>query len=62
MGLHMMPDKRLFLGVRQSATGLIWEHRLNERQEMAAMAIAQTRGVADIVARVLAGRGMSYLR
>ena len=58
MGLHMMPDKRLFLGVRQSATGLIWEHRLNERQEMAAMAIAQTRGVADIVARVLAGRGI----
>jgi single-stranded-DNA-specific exonuclease len=51
-------DKRIFLGVKRSATGLCWGHRLTERQEMGALAIAQTHGVPDIVARVLAGRGV----
>ena len=55
----MMGDKRLFLDVRQSATGLSWEHRLTERQDMVALAIAQGHGVPDIVARVLAGRGVT---
>ena len=54
-----MAEKRNFLGVKRSATGLSWEHRLDERQEMAALAIAQGHGVSDIVARVLAGRGVS---
>lgn len=54
-----MADKRIFLGVRRSATGLCWEHRLTEREEMAALAIAQSYGVPDIVARVLAGRGVT---
>jgi single-stranded-DNA-specific exonuclease len=54
----MTTEKRYFLGVRRSATGLAWEHRLNDRQEMAALAIAQGHGVPDIVARVLAGRGV----
>lgn len=54
-----MADKRIFLGVKRSATGLRWEHRLNERQEMAALTIAQSHGVPDIVARVLAGRGVT---
>ncbi len=56
---RMMGDKRLFLDVRQSATGLSWEHRLTERQDMVALAIAQGHGVPDIVARVLAGRGVT---
>ena len=51
-------EKRSFLGVKRSVTGLAWEHRLNERQEMAALAMAQGHGVPDIVARVLAGRGV----
>jgi single-stranded-DNA-specific exonuclease len=51
-------DRRFFLDVRRSATGLAWGHRLSERQELTALAIAQTHGVADIVARVLAGRGV----
>ncbi|MDX8459911.1 single-stranded-DNA-specific exonuclease RecJ [Mesorhizobium humile] len=55
----MSGEKRLFLDVRQSATGVSWEHRLTERQDMAALAIAQGHGVPDIVARVLAGRGVS---
>ncbi|MGD9916320.1 MAG: single-stranded-DNA-specific exonuclease RecJ, partial [Rhizobiaceae bacterium] len=50
--------KRQFLGVRRSATGLSWEHRLSERQEAIAMAIAQGHGTGDLVARVLAGRGV----
>lgn len=54
----MTDDRRFFLDVRRSATGLAWSHRLSERQERAALAIAQTHGVADIVARVLAGRGV----
>jgi len=54
-----MAEKRIFLGVKRSATGLCWEHRLNERQEMAALTIAQSHGVPDIVARVLAGRGVT---
>ena len=55
----MTGEKRLFLDVRRSAGGLAWTHRLSERQDMAALAIAQNHGVPDIVARVLAGRGVS---
>ncbi len=53
----MVPQTlRLFLGIRASATGIAWEHRLSERQENVALAIAQGHGISDIVARVLAGR------
>ncbi|MGB6119868.1 MAG: DHH family phosphoesterase, partial [Mesorhizobium sp.] len=52
----MSSSNRLFLGVRKSATGLSWEHRLSERQEAIALAMAQNYGVSDIVARILAGR------
>lgn len=55
----MTGERRLFLDVRQSATGVSWEHRLTERQDMNALAIAQGHGVPDIVARVLAGRGVT---
>src|SRR3989337_312950 len=55
----MVAEKRIFLGVKRSATGLCWEHRLTERQEMVALTIAQSHGVPDIVARVLAGRGVT---
>ena len=47
--------RRLFLGVRRSANGCAWEHRLNERQENVALAMAQSHGLPEIVARVLAG-------
>ncbi|MHA6684643.1 single-stranded-DNA-specific exonuclease RecJ [Mesorhizobium sp. A556] len=55
----MTGEKRFFLDVRRSATGVSWQHRLTERQDMVALAIAQGQGVPDIVARVLAGRGVS---
>lgn len=54
-----MTDKRYFLDVRRSASGLAWVHRLDLRQENTALAIAQGHGVPDIVARVLAGRGVA---
>mgnify|MGYP002621580688 FL=1 len=53
-----MSDRRFFLDVKQSATGLAWSHRLDARGENAALAIAQHHGIPDIVARVLAGRGV----
>ncbi|WP_421912793.1 single-stranded-DNA-specific exonuclease RecJ [Mesorhizobium sp.] len=55
----MTGERRTFLDVRQSATGVSWEHRLTARQDMTALAIAQGHGVPDIVARVLAGRGVT---
>lgn len=56
---RMTGEKRLFLDVRQSVSGVSWEHRLTERQDMIALAIAQGHAVPDIVARVLAGRGVT---
>jgi single-stranded-DNA-specific exonuclease len=53
-----MAERRLFLDVRRSATGILWQHRLSEREDMTALAIAQGLGLSDIVARVLAGRGV----
>ena len=55
----MNGDERLFLGVRRSARGMAWRHRLSERQEAVALAIAQGSGTAEIVARVLAARGIT---
>lgn len=52
-------ERRYFLDVRRSASGLAWEHRLDTRQENVALAIAQGHGLPDIVARVLAGRGVT---
>jgi single-stranded-DNA-specific exonuclease len=54
----MAGEQRSFLDVRRSASGLAWVHRLSERDENVALAIAQTHGVPDIIARVLAGRGI----
>jgi len=55
----MTVPKRHFLGVKRSVSGLSWEHRLTERQEALALAIAQGHGTGDLVARVLAGRGVT---
>jgi len=47
-----------FLGVTQSALGRLWVERCSAAQSAIALAIAQTHGVPDILARVLAGRGV----
>ncbi|TWG59401.1 single-stranded-DNA-specific exonuclease RecJ [Aminobacter sp. J44] len=54
-----MADRRYFLDVHKSVNGLAWVHRLGLREENTALAMAQAHGVPDIVARVLAGRGVS---
>ncbi len=54
-----MTTERLFLGINQSATGQKWVDRLGLREANTALAIAQHHGIDDLVARVLAGRGVS---
>ena len=49
---------RAFLGVEKSATGRAWRDRLDERGAARALAIAQRHGVPELLARVLAGRGV----
>lgn len=51
------PD-RLFLDVARSALGRPWRPRLDPAGEQRALAIVQRHGLADILARVLAGRGV----
>ena len=49
---------RYFLDVRHSAKGMAWRQRLEPRQENAALAIAQSHNIPDLIARVLAARGV----
>ena len=49
---------RPFLGVTRSLSGRLWVDRLDAAGANAALAIAQRQGIPDIVARVLAGRGV----
>src|ERR1700754_5215278 len=49
---------RLFLDVERSATGRTWRDRLDERATSRALAIAQRSAVPELLARVLAGRGV----
>ena len=51
-------ERRHFLGVEQSATGRAWRDRLDERGSSRALAIAQRHDLPDLLARVLAGRGV----
>ena len=54
-----MTTDRFFHGIKQSATGQKWVDRLGLREANTALAIAQHHGISDLVARVLAGRGVS---
>ena len=47
-----------FLGVAHSATGRMWRDRLDERGAAQALAIAQRHELPEMLARVLAGRGV----
>lgn len=53
------PVPRAFLGVERSAGDQRWVSRLDQAAENRALAIAQIHGIPDLVARVLAGRGVS---
>src|SRR2546421_2453412 len=47
-----------FLGVEHSVCGRTWRARLDPRGEMRATSMAQRYGVPELLARVLAGRGV----
>ncbi len=49
---------RAFLGVETSARGRAWRDRLDARGNALALAIAQRHGLPDMLARLLAGRGV----
>ena len=51
-------EERFFLGVERSASGRAWRDRLDARGQARALAIAQRHGVPELLARVLAGRGV----
>jgi single-stranded-DNA-specific exonuclease len=55
-----LPDAqpRYFLGVAKSARGRAWRDRLDARGTAGALAITQRHGVPDMLARILAGRGV----
>jgi single-stranded-DNA-specific exonuclease len=50
--------ERFFLGVERSVCGRAWRDRLDTRGQARAMAIAQRHGLPELLARVLAGRGV----
>src|SRR5579883_95524 len=50
---------RAFLGVERSMLGRPWRARLNSLGEAQALAMAQMHGTGDLLARVLAGRGIA---
>lgn len=54
-----MTSDRLFLDVERSALGRPWRPRLDLAGEQRALAMSQRYGLSDIVARVLAGRGVA---
>ncbi len=53
-----MTEKRAFLDVTASARGLVWRDRLDAAGQARALAIVQQQGTPDLLARVLAGRGV----
>jgi single-stranded-DNA-specific exonuclease len=53
-----MPASPFFLNVERSLTGRPWRPRLDPAGEARALAIAQVSGQSELMARVLAGRGV----
>src|SRR5437879_4968327 len=54
----IVPKRRFFFGVERSATGRAWRGRLDERGSARALAIAQRHELPELLARILAGRGV----
>ena len=53
------PVQRAFLGVERSVSGQRWVSRLDQAGQNRALAISQVHGFSDLIARVLAGRGVT---
>src|SRR5713101_3228301 len=54
----MLAQRRLFLDVERSVTGRAWRDRLDERTAAGALSIVQRHGVPELLARIVAGRGV----
>ncbi|UJW73572.1 single-stranded-DNA-specific exonuclease RecJ [Rhizobium sp. SL42] len=52
------PVQRAFLGVEQSVSGQRWMTRADQAAQNRALAMSQVHGIPELVARVLAGRGV----
>ena len=57
-GFREDPARRAVLGVERSVSGRAWRERLDARGSLWAEAIVQRYGMPDVIARVLAGRGI----
>jgi single-stranded-DNA-specific exonuclease len=55
----LLVSQQPFLGVARSVLGRTWTERCDSARAVTAVAIAQTHGVPDVLARVLAGRGIA---
>ncbi|MGF0537959.1 single-stranded-DNA-specific exonuclease RecJ [Agrobacterium sp. ES01] len=53
------PVPRAFLGVENSVSGQRWISRLDQAGQNRALAMSQVHGLSDLVARVMAGRGVT---
>lgn len=53
------PAPQTFLNVERSVSGQRWVSRLGQAGENRALAMAQLHGIPELIARVLAGRGVS---
>jgi single-stranded-DNA-specific exonuclease len=55
----MAAESRLFLSVERSLSGRAWRERLDPRAAAGALTIAQRHGVPELLARIVAGRGIA---
>src|ERR1700732_2342971 len=56
--MDAQPNRRLFLGVDRSATGRVSRDRLDDRGNLRALSIVQRHGLPELLARIIAGRGI----
>jgi single-stranded-DNA-specific exonuclease len=54
----LQEPEHYFLGVEKSVTGRAWKDRLDERGVARALMIAQRHGLPELLARIVAGRGV----
>lgn len=57
--VNLALTNRPFLDVARSATGRVWRERLDLRTTQVARAMAQRYGIDELLARILAGRGVA---
>ena len=58
MNERIDPVERAFLSVERSVSGQRWQQRLDQAGLNRALAMSQTYGMPELIARVIAGRGV----